>query len=350
MKKTTLGLVAASALLTTTAFSQITVSGYNETSIFSGDTKGTTNAAVVTNQIGNETVIRVAGTGKLTNGMSASFYGLLDSDETAASNGSFGERGFDINLTPDVSFQYGFDRVMGSEVARTLTPFATTRIADTTGTTATMDLPDVTSGEHAVGINVINLLGAGSQISVAYAPNTDAASTASSDRLTTATSSQSGYGAAIKVVPFAGLTVGAGYTKATSGSLLNEDLTAKTLGFTYAKAPFAIGAQAIRAEGQRAAPALLTAPSEDDINIFSGTYAISKELTLGLAHSTLDRRRTTKSADDAKVTTLSLAYNLGPAVISFDREQAENGANAVATNNVQGNDTNLNKLKVRVAF
>jgi hypothetical protein len=347
MKKTTLGLVAASALLTTTAFSQITVSGYNETTIFSGDTKGAS-SVIATNSIGNETVIRVAGTGKLSNGMGASFYALLDSDETASTNGSFGERGFDINLTPDVSIQYGFDRVMGSEVARTLTPFATTRIADTTGSAATIDFQDVTSGENAVGINVNNVLGAGSQFSFAWAPNMDSISTTSSDRLTN-TSSQSGYGAAIKVVPVAGLTIGAGYTKANSENAANQDLTAKTLGFTYAKAPFAIGAQAIRMEGQKAA-ALESATSEDDLNIYSGTYAITKELTLGLAYSTLDRTRTTKSTVDAKVTTLSLAYNLGPVVVSLDREQAENAAVASTSNNVSGNDTNINKVKVRVAF
>jgi hypothetical protein len=347
MKKTTLGLVAASALLTTTAFSQITVSGYNETSIFSGDTKGAS-AVTATNSIGNETVVRVAGTGKLTNGMSASFFTEIDSDETAASNGSFGQRGLDINITPDVSFQYGFDRVMGSEVARTLTPFATTRIADTTGTQATLDFQDVTSGEHSVGFNINNVLGAGSQLAVNWTPNMDASSTASSDRLV-GTSSQSGYGAAVKVVPVAGLTIGAGFTKAKSENTANQDLTAKTLGFTYAKAPFAIGAQAIRTEGQKAAVAAST-PSEDDVNIYSGTYAISKELTLGLAYSTLDRTRTTKSLVDAKVTTLSLAYNLGPVVISADREQAENAATAVTGLNVSGNDTNINKIKVRVAF
>ena len=349
MKKTTLGLVAASALLTTTAFSQITVSGYNETSIFTGDTEGVSNATIATNSIGNETVIRVDGTGKLTNGMSASFYGLLDSDQgVAAGQSVLGERGFSINLSPNVSLQYGYDRVMGSENARTLTPFATNRITDVSGTTASLDFQDVTSGEHAVGINVINALGAGSQIAIAWAPNMDATNAQSNDTLTN-TNSQSGYGAAIKFVPVAGLTIGAGYTKADSNLATNQDLTAKTLGFTFARAPFAIGAQAIRMEGQKAA-ALASANSEDDINLYSGTYAVTKELTLGLAYSTMDRTRSTKSTVDAKVTTLSLAYNLGPVVVSLDREQAENAPLASTSNNVSGNDTNLNKLKVRVAF
>ena len=349
MKKTTLGLVAASALLTTTAFSQITVSGYNETSIFTGDTEGTTNPTIATNSIGNETVIRVAGTGKLTNGMSASFYGLLDSDQgVAAGQSVLGERGFDINLTPDISVQYGYDRVMGSEIARTLTPFATNRISDVSASTATMDFQDVSSGEHSVGINVNNILGAGSQLAVNWSPNMDATNAQTNDGLTN-TASQSGYGAAIKIAPVAGLTIGAGYTKADSTVVLNQDLTAKTLGFTYARAPFAIGAQAVRMEGQKASAAA-SANSEDDINIYSGTYAISKELTLGLAYATLDRTRTTKSTVDAKVTTLSLAYNLGPVVVSLDREQAENAPLAATSNSVSGNDTNLNKLKVRVAF
>ena len=63
-KNKVLSLALASALLTTSAFSQVTVSGYVETSIFSGDTKGATNPTVSTKSIGNESVIRLAGTGK----------------------------------------------------------------------------------------------------------------------------------------------------------------------------------------------------------------------------------------------------------------------------------------------
>lgn len=337
-------LALASALLTTSAFSQVTVSGYVETSIFSGDTKGTTNSTVATKSIGNESVIRLAGTGKMPTGENASFYIQVDSDNA----GIIHERGLDVGIVKDLTFNYGFDRAMGSEIARTLTPFATTRITDVSQTNASSDFQDVTSGEHAIGITFSNFAGAGSAFSAAFAPNMDSVTGTSSDGLLN-TSSQTGYGAGIKISPIAGLTVGAGYTKADSKSPANQDLTSKTLGFTFAKAPFAIGAQRVVTDGQKT-PVAATTPSEDKINILSATYSVTKDMTLGYAYSDMERTRTTKSAQDAKVNTFSLAYNLGPVVLSLDHERAENVALATTSNNVTGNDTNLTKAKVRVAF
>lgn len=337
-------LALASALLTTSAFSQVTVSGYVETSIFSGDTKGATNPTVSTKSIGNESVIRLAGTGKMPTGENASFYIQVDSDNT----GIIHERGLDVGIVKDLTFNYGFDRAMGSEIARTLTPFATNRISDVSGTNATADFQDVTSGEHAIGITFSNFAGAGSAFSAAFAPNMDAGTGTTNDGLTN-TSSQTGYGAGIRISPIAGLTVGAGYTKADSKNPANQDLTSKTLGFTFAKAPFAIGAQRVVTDGQKA-PVAATTPSEDKINILSATYSVTKDMTLGYAFSDMERTRSTKSAEDAKVNIFSLAYNLGPVVLSLDHERAENVAVASTSNNVAGNDTNLTKAKVRVAF
>lgn len=346
-KNKIVSLALASALLTTSAFSQVTVSGYVETSIYTGDTKvsaGNHNPRVATKSIGNESVIRLAGTGKMPNGQNASYYVVVDSDD----GGIIAERGLDVGIANGVTFAYGFDRAFGSEIARTLTPFATNRIRDISGNVGTIDFQDVTSGEHAVGINLTNLIGEGSSVSVAYAPNMDSANAQSSDTLVN-TSSQTGYGAGIKVAPIAGLTIGAGYTKADSKVALNEDLTSKTLGFTFAKAPFAIGLQRVKTEGQKAAAAA-TVGAEDQVDIISATYAVTKDITLGYARSEMERTRTTKSTVDAEINTFSIAYNLGPVVLSLDHERAEDIATADTTNNVAGNDTTLTKAKVRVAF
>ena len=346
-KNKIVSLALASALLTTSAFSQVTVSGYVETSIYTGDTKvsaGNHNPRVATKSIGNESVIRLAGTGKMPNGQNASYYVLVDSDD----GGIIAERGLDIGIANGVTFAYGFDRAFGSEIARTLTPFATNRIRDISGNVGTIDFQDVTSGEHAVGINLTDLIGPGSSGSVAWAPNMDSANATSSDSLIN-TSSQTGYGAGIKITPIAGLTIGAGYTKADSKVALNEDLKSKTLGFTFAKAPFAIGLQRVKTDGQKAAAAA-TIMAEDQVDIISATYAVTKDITLGYARSEMERTRTTKSTVDAEINTFSIAYNLGPVVLSLDHERAEDIATADTANNVAGNDTNLTKAKVRVAF
>jgi len=343
-KNKIVSLALASALLTTSAFSQVTVSGYVETSVFSGDTKGKTNPNIATKSIGNESLIRVAGTGKMPNGQNASIYVTVDSDNA----GIIHERGFDVGIANGINFVYGFDRAFGSEVARTLTPFATNRISDVSGTTGTSDLQDVTSGEHAVGLTLTNLIGQGSTISAAWAPNMDAATGTTNDGLHN-TAGQTGYSAGVRLSPIAGLTIGGGYTKADSKNPANQDLTSKTLGFTFAQAPFAIGLQRVKTEGQKAAVSATT-PSEDQIDIISATYAVTKQITLGYARSEMERTRNTKSSVDAEVNTFSIAYNLGPVVVSLDHEIAEDIAIAGTSNNVSGNDTTLTKAKVRVAF
>lgn len=343
-KNKVISLALASALLTTSAFSQVTVSGYVEASILTGDTKGATNPTVSTKSIGNESVIRLAGTGKMPTGQNASFYIQVDSDNS----GIIHERGFDVGIANNLTFNYGFDRVMGSEIGRTFAPSATNRIQDISGTTASSELQDVTSGEHAVGITYSNFAGAGSSFSVAYAPNMNSATGTTSDGLLN-TSSQSGYGAGLRIGPIAGLTVGGGYTKADSKNSANQDLTSKNLGFTFAKAPFAIGAQRSVTDGQKA-PVASSTPSEDKVTVISATYSVTKDITVGYQHSDMERTRTTKSPVDAKVNAISLAYNLGPVVLSLDHERAENVPLAATSNNVSGNDTNLTKAKVRVAF
>ena len=347
-KNKIVSLALASALLTTSAFSQVTVSGYVETSILTGNTKQNINNGInpvaSTKSIGNESVIRMAGTGKMPNGQNASISVQVDSDNA----GIIHERGFDVGIANGINFQYGFDRAFGSEIARTLTPFATNRISDVTATTGSVDFSDVTSGEHAVGFSFTDIVGKGSLVSFAYAPNMDAATGTTNDGLVN-TSTQTGYGAGIKLTPIPSLTIGGGYTKADSKVALNEDLTSKTLGFTYSQAPFAIGLQRVVTEGQKAA-ALATVSAEDIIDILSATYGVNKDVTIGYARSEMERTRTTKSAADAEVNTFSIAYNLGPVVVSLDHERAENVALAATSNNVSGNDTNITKAKVRVAF
>jgi len=349
-KTKVLSLVAASALLTTSAFSQISVSGYMETSLMVQERKQANNTAgfeslAAGKQIGNEALIVVSGKGKMSNGQDASFYQEFES-KTA---NNMVNRGFDIGLMPGVNFQYGFDRVFGSEIARTVTPFAGKRQGDVTGSLATVELRDSTSGEHAIGGTLTNLVGPNSAFSVAFAPNRDATELSNSDNPTvTTTNSANSYGIGYRATVVPGLTVAAGLTKLDHKVTAAQDLDSKALGFSYAQAPFAIGLQRIKTEGQLTA---VTTTAEDKMDLISGTFAATKELTLGAAYSTLERTRGgVASPVDAKLTTLTIAYNLGPVVLNFDHERAQNSAIASTSNNVSGNDSTMNKLLARVAF
>ena len=362
-KMKTLSLVVASALLSSTAFSQITFSGYNETSYqkqsrtalpandaFTALRSGT--------QLGNETVLTARGASKLPNGNNVSAYvNFLDTDALGTSGP---ERGFDIGITKDVSFVYGYDRVFGSEIARTLTPFATNRVTDQTGHAAAANITDVTSDQHAIGLNANNVGMEGLTLSIAYNPNrsSGATTTTSSDRLDAVAKASDGYGIGIKTPSIQGLTFGAGITKIDSIDPTTSDITSKSLGVTFASAPFAVGAQRTKTNGHglaasATAGAVVTANTdqEDTTDVVSATYALTKELTAGVAYSTMERtRNSVASVQDAKVSLISLAYNLGPVVLSFDHERVTDSALNASANNLAGNDSTMNKLKAKVNF
>jgi len=359
-KMKTLSLVVASALLSSTAFSQITFSGYNETSYQKQSrtalpANDAFTAARSGTQLGNETVLTARGASKLPNGNNVSAYvNFLDTDFVAATSGP--ERGFDIGITKDVSFVYGYDRVFGSEIVRTLTPFATNRVTDQSGHSAAANISDVTSDQHAIGLNANNVGMNGLTMSVSFNPNrsSGAGSTTSSDRLDAVAKASKGYGIGVRTPSIQGLTFGVGMTKIDAEDERVSDINSKSVGFTYAMAPIAIGAQRTKTNGTAAAIAgvvVANTDQEDTTDVVSATFAATKELTIGVAYSTMERtRNSVSSLQDAKVSVVSLAYNLGPVVLSFDHERVTDSAPDGNTNNLAGNDSTMNKFKAKVNF
>jgi hypothetical protein len=213
MKNTKLKLVAvttAAALLSTTAYSQVTVSGYLETTFMTGSQSANNNTGA-TKALGTENQIKFSVKGKTSNGWDYSGYQTLETDETTS---GFIDRMIELKPSANVALFYSFDAVKGSEIARTLTPYVTERHSDVTGLSSINDVVDVTSGGHVVGFDVLNVGPAG-QFSYAYNPNLDSGSQSGSDRIANnaATNGRSGWSAGYKVTPVTGLTIGAGLTK-----------------------------------------------------------------------------------------------------------------------------------------
>jgi hypothetical protein len=357
----TISLVAASALLSSTAFSQITFSGYNETSFFTQKRESSTVGANFktlgsSKSLGNETLLTATAAGKLPNGNAVSVYAnFLDTDTTTQ-----GERGFDIGITKDVSFVYGFDRVLGGEIVRTFTPLATNRQSDVSDAlnTAVRDMVDVSSGQHAIGINVANLGMTGSRINFAYNPNrsTGAVGAQSSDDFNlTTTNASKGYSIGASTPSINGFRVGAGITKIDLVDRTAQDINSKTGALSFTMAPFAIGIQRTKIDGTDLTTGARTNAAntnqEDITDLVSATYAVTKDLTAGVAYSTTERTRdSVASPVDAKIMTLSLAYTMGPVLLSYDYEKVQDAALGIGTNFVSGNDTTANKLKAKVNF
>jgi len=355
----TIGVLTLASLMSTTSFSQITVSGYSEVGFLTGGADGL-RSTVNSKGLGAETVITIAGKGNLTNGWTYSAYQNLDSDDdkNGRNTGNVGPmttRAIVLSPSKDFNLFYTFDGVYGGEIARTAVPTVTERVADLTGNATISEFIDVTSGTHAVGFDALNLGPAG-RLSVAYAPNLDSQPQASSDRSYSGTGQinyvnpGSGYSIGYTVTP-GPIKIAAGITKIDQKQTTTaKDATSKTLGVQYNGSGFAVGAQRTKNEGLKAA--LETASSFDDkVDTFAASYAVTKEITIGGTYSKMERTGAaiTTPGPDLKVYQAVIAYNLGPVVASIAYEDADNRAvsNGVT---LSGMDAQTTKIKVKANF
>ena len=349
MKKITklLTATALSSVISTAALAQLSISGYVESSFITGDTTG---VAPATKTLGNESSVQFRTKGKMSNGMGYEAYQEFQSDHNTSN-----ERQITINVNPSLDVFYGFDTVKGIEAIRSTIPFATNRLTDVTAVSGLTDVIDNTSGEHFVGFDL--KAGPGT-LSVAYNPNGDAGATGSSDVVsangtsalgTNATYSGLSAGYRAQVTP--NILIGFGILKGDAkNGATSQDPESKQAGIRFSAGSFAIGVQQHKNEGVASAPSATTV--NDKVTQVSATYALSKELTAGIAYG--EQERTiggVKDPVDTEVTVVSIGYNLGPVVASIDYENAENRvAGARTASATRGAEADLVKLKVRANF
>jgi len=368
-KKIKQGLAVALAIpmLTTSALSQLKFSGYGEAGLITGSTKGA-NGLATTKSLGQEFVIVAENTGKTAMGEYRVFLNI-DSDEalngrdsTPGFGNPFGARGIELRPSKETMLYYTYEGVYGGEIARTTIPVVTERPLDLTGHSGLAELLDVTSGSHAFGLE---FRPAGHRVSLAYSPNLDLGPNASSDRTCSGTGQNTANGLAVASCntasgysvgyrgSFGPLTIGAGYTTIDQKqSTTAQDADSKTLGLIYTQAPFAIGVQRTKNEGTKS-PTVTTSNKERTVDTVAGTFAASKEVTVGLMYSKMDTvsANQTNSGPETKVLQGVVAYNLGPVVLSLAHEKAENRADASATTQTtSGLDNSLTKVKIKANF
>jgi hypothetical protein len=353
----TIGVLSVASLMSTSAFSQISISGFAEVGFMTGSTAGTRSTALSKN-LGGESVITVAGKGTLNNGWTYSAYQNIDSDEVnngreIANASPMTTRAIELSPNADIKLFYTYDGVYGGEIARTAVPTLTERVVDLTGATTLAEFIDVTSGTHAVGFEVLNVGPAG-RLSVAYAPNLDATQSQSSDRLYAGTAqagmnTASGYSIGYSVTP-GPIKIAAGYTKIDAKHITGAvDPTSRTLGVTYTAADFAIGAQRTQnSDGRKIAG---TTDFDDKVDTFSANFKATKDVTLGATYSKMEREVVASTnGPDTKVMTVGAAYNLGPVVASIQYEDAKDKNLAANEVSSSGLDHKLTKIKVKANF
>lgn len=354
----TIGVLSIASLVSTSAFSQITISGYAEVGFITGSADGTRGTAT-SKGLGSEFLVTVAGKGKMSNGWEYSAYQNFDTDEVGngrdvANSNPMTTRAVELSPSKDFKLFYTYDGVYGGEIARTAVPTVTERAVDMTGQSTLAEFIDVTSGTHALGFEVLNL-GPNGRLSVAYAPNLDATQSQSSDRVYAATNyvtggrnTAAGYSIGYSVNP-GPIKIAAGYTSIEDSEVNAVDARSKTLGITYTDSSFAIGVQ--RTKNTDGVKKNGTLAIDDTVDTVSASFAASKEITVGAAYSKMEREIPgNTTGPDTKVLQLVAAYNLGPVVASISYEDARDKNQGATAVSASGTDSTLTKIKVKANF
>ena len=362
MKINKIALVAAlaSTMATTIAQAQVKITGYLESSYMTGSGKnvaqtaltpnggtGTANTAILDPQkgIGNESQLRFTTTHSVM-GMNAE--AMLELRRQGGATPSvYEERELRLSSADGSIIAFvGTDFQRGIETVRNFYPSVNNRAGDIMGTgTGIVDPLDSTSGESYVGIEFPKLAGA-TRVSLAYAPQTSTSGNMTSYNsdvlLDRASTNQNRYSIGV-TQPVGPASIALGYMGgenkiATSGV---QDPESKTIGLRYVAGPVGLGAQYIINNN----PASTATKSEDKQRTVSGTYALSKELSVGLIYTVQEGTVLgVTDPDKIKQQVIQAGYNLGPVVFQADYARVRDAQYVI------NQDVNFTKLKAKVNF
>jgi len=339
----------SSVMSTGIAMSQLKISGYQETGLITGSTKGATESAKT---LGTETGLRFDIAGKLNNGMDYAM--ILDTNNFSVQSRllTIGSGNFEVYA--------GAEAIKGIELTRTINPYVNNRQSDITNGTGLTDALDGTSSENFVGFDIKNIAGNG-RLSVTYTPNTSqvgrvaagttvtnqvqttdlAGTTANYTRTDDATSVIT-VGYVMDITPQ--IRIGVGVLKGDAKTAANDDADSKTAGIRFAQGPFAVGYQYHKNENHTA----IATSQTNKVNTVSATYAVTKDLSVGVAHSkqerTLEAASVAVAQPDLKQTAFQVGYSLGAVVLQGDYMKASE------VNHVAGAEHSIVKAKAKVNF
>jgi predicted porin len=120
-----------------------------------------------------------------------------------------------------------------------------------------------------------------------------------------------------------------------------QDPESKTIGLRYVAGPVGLGAQYIINQN----PTSTATKNEDKQRTVSGTYALTKELSVGLIYTVQEGTSSgVTDPDKIKQTVIQAGYNLGPVVFQADYARVRDAQYVV------NQDVTFTKLKAKVNF
>lgn len=357
MKINKIALVAAlaSTMATSIAQAQVKITGYLESTYMTGSGKGvsasafapnggtgTANTAILDPQkgIGSESQLRFTTTHSVM-GMNAE--AMLELRRT---NNVYEERELRLSKGDGSIIAFvGTDFQRGIETVRNVYPSVGNRAGDIMGGTGIIDPLDSTSGESYVGIEFPKLAGS-TRVSFAYAPQIATGGNMSIHNsdvlLDRASANQNRYSIGI-TQPIGPVTLGVGYMGgenkiATTGV---QDPESKSIGLRYVAGPVGLGAQYF----VNSNPTSTATKNEDKQRTVSGTYALTKELSIGLIYTVQENTAAgVTDPDKIKQHVIQAGYNLGPVLFQADYAKVRDAQY------INNQEVNLAKLKAKVNF
>ena len=129
----------------------------------------------------------------------------------------------------------------------------------------------------------------------------------------------------------AGLNLHAFKNKETKSTSTLNDLTGTTYGIGYTFGQFGIGAEQLK---QNRSSENTTAESNMKATLYSATFAVNKELSLGAMYTV---NRIDNMAENEKIKTVQVGYNLGPVAVigHYDLYNGANGSTAASAEGKQ---------------
>lgn len=363
MKINKIALVAAlvSTMATTIAQAQVKITGYLESSYMGGSGKnvspatftpnggmGTATTAILDPQkgIGNESQLRFTTTHTVLGGMTAE--AMLELRRQGGTTPSvYEERELRLSTANGSILAFvGTDFQRGIETVRNVYPSVNNRAGDIIGGgTGIIDPLDSTSGESYIGIELPKLAGS-TRVSFAYAPQIATSgnmSTFNSDvLLDRAATNQNRYSIGV-TQPIGPVTIGVGYMGgenkiATTG---DQDPESKSIGIRYVAGPVGLGAQYFVNNN----PVSTATKNEDKQKTVSGTYALTKELSVGLIYTVQENTALgVTDPDKIKQHVFQAGYNLGPVVFQGDYVRVRDAQY------INNQEVDAFKLKAKVNF
>lgn len=337
--------LAGSLLAGTSAIAQTTITG-DMALVFTSLKKDVSNGLGSTRGFGRETQLNVNNKGKLSNGMDYAAGFSLEFDGTGLGNtwatesASISNENVYVDLiSGNTTFTVGVDHIQRGYNGAIPQVFHITEAMRMAGSSVTYVIGAATSESFGAGI-MQKVPQAGLTLSAYYAPRSRDTGTNDVSGITATTNSNSSYEiglAGTDTFGVKGLTTSYFYNKAAKDqSTYAGDVVGKSYGVAYNFGQFAVGADRFINENSLLAATSAqtvmgghTAAQKQETTRYGLTWAVDKDLTLGLVRSKTESTGQTTTGDET-VRGVQVGYNLGAVAVqatyaTFDQLMSSTG-------------------------